>query len=82
MFHVKYKFLNIMEKETTSAQLDEQSLWSDDVILNTQDPFVGYSEEKQYWYVQLGDTRVAINCKHNADLIAKILECDNDNTEF
>ena len=105
MFHVKHKFLNIMEKETTSVQFNDQLLelncpenadtllevmncddkgvvYGQSVIMNTQDPFVGYSEENQYWFVQFGDTRVAINCKHNADLIAKILECDNDNTEF
>ena len=68
-----------MEKETISV---DNQLLSDDVILNTQDPFVGFSLDKQYWFVQFGDTKIAINCKHNADLIAKILECDNDNTEF
>ena len=65
-----------MEKETTSVKLNEQSL-SDDVILNTFCPSVGWSEEKLFWYVQVGDTKIAMNYKENADLIAMIVECDN-----
>ena len=69
-----------MEKETNQLT-DEQSLL-DDVIMNTQDPFVGYSEEKQYWFVQIGDIKIAMNRKSNADLIANIMECDNNYTEY
>ena len=62
-------------------EIYDQSPW-DDIIMNTQDPIVGFSIGKQYWYVQVGDTKIAMNRKSNADLIAKIMECDNNYDEF
>ena len=51
-------------------------------IFHTENVFVGWDDEDCYWYLQIEDTKILVNKRCNADLIAKIFESDNHYEPF